>query len=512
MEQRPRINDPHPYLPAQISEHVYHSQLYPSLQSEYAAEEENQTLLQQQMEDFSNQNALLRKEIAQIKAERDSLQDKVRTFEANLKEKEQEFVKKLDQDLGGKEELKKEVEDLKERIQKLESEKEERNRLILKTLESFSSTKDCLVRIIEGLELDEDKDETGVKESEGIFPESELDEESRALFQETTLVARLATEVESRMDKYKELRKKDKRELENSLISLTEENRDINKLLRIALLEKESVEKRLKGHDHKRAPLLQFAERGLRVGFGFMMGGGNNEQPTESSVASTGNKSDSSECEEEVVSLASTVESIMKNLRLEITQLRRSLEESRSETERLQCLTEKQAKDIAENKLYIKELEDRERVLAQNVEEFLMEIKEAEEEVARWKKACELEVEAGKNEIEERDKVQELQKTKAALDMSNGKLRLKEELASTAMAAQAAAERSLQLADSRAVGLRQQIEQLTKQLEEAEKRERNSHKIRQLPCFKTSMMHTNIDSTRLKSGSIARSNMDNASF
>ena len=35
----------------------------------------------------------------------------------------------------------------------------------------------------------------------------------------------------------------------------------------------------------------------------------------------------------------------------------------------------------------------------------MMEIKEAEEEVARWKEACELEVAAGKNEIEERDKV-----------------------------------------------------------------------------------------------------------
>lgn len=34
-----------------------------------------------------------------------------------------------------------------------------------------------------------------------------------------------------------------------------------------------------------------------------------------------------------------------------------------------------------------------------------MEIKEAEEEVARWKEACELEVKAGKNEIEERDKL-----------------------------------------------------------------------------------------------------------
>lgn len=40
---------------------------------------------------------------------------------------------------------------------------------------------------------------------------------------------------------------------------------------------------------------------------------------------------------------------------------------ARSDTERLQSLTEKQAQQIAENTLYIKELEDRERVLAQNV-------------------------------------------------------------------------------------------------------------------------------------------------
>lgn len=73
---------------------------------------------------------------------------------------------------------------------------------------------------------------------------------------------------------------------------------------------------------------------------------------------------------------------------------------------------------------------------------------------------------------------QELEKTRAALDISNGKLKLKEELAATAMAAQAAAERSLQLADSRAAGLRERIEELTRQLEEAESRERSSRKIR----------------------------------
>ncbi|OMO71771.1 putative ATP binding protein [Corchorus olitorius] len=115
------------------------------------------------------------------------------------------------------------------------------------------------------------------------------------------------------------------------------------------------------------------------------------------------------------------------------------------------------------------------------VDELLMEIKETEAEVARWKEACELEVEAGEKEVEERDKLvvilkQELEKTKAALEISNGKLKLKEELATAAMAAQAAGERSLQLADSRAAQLRDRVEELTKQLEEAESRERSRRK------------------------------------
>ncbi|CAK9160927.1 unnamed protein product [Ilex paraguariensis] len=116
-----------------------------------------------------------------------------------------------------------------------------------------------------------------------------------------------------------------------------------------------------------------------------------------------------------------------------------------------------------------------------SIEELLMEIKETEEEVARWREACEMEVEAGKSAVEERDEVvailkQELEKTKAALYISNGKLRLKEELAAAAMAAQAASEKSLQLADNRAAQLQERIEELTRQSEEAEKREPSKHR------------------------------------
>ncbi|KAH7538047.1 hypothetical protein FEM48_Zijuj03G0157800 [Ziziphus jujuba var. spinosa] len=357
-----------------------------------------------------------------------------------------------------------------ERIKSLESAKEKCDGFLLKLLESLRLAEERFVRIINNV-VDEEKVENCTNESDGL----ELDGELKAVSEESMAVTKLAGVVELKVNEYKESRKKEKRELENSVVSLTEENRNIDSLLRIALVEMEAVEKslsRLKGNsEQNRVAIFQIAESsGTKV---------------DTSRAGAGNKLDGSESEEEVVSLASNVERITKNLNLEITQLRRSLEESRSNTEHLQSLTEKQAQDIAENMLYIKQLEDREKKLAQNVEELLMKIKQTEAEFARWNEACELEVEAGKREIEERDKVvailnQELEKTKTALDTSNQKLNEKEELAAAAMAAQSAAEKSLQLADSTAAGLRKRVEELSKQLEEAESRYRNRHKARHI--------------------------------
>ncbi|KAH7538064.1 hypothetical protein FEM48_Zijuj03G0159500 [Ziziphus jujuba var. spinosa] len=242
--------------------------------------------------------------------------------------------------------------------------------------------------------------------------------------------------------------------------------------------------------------LKAIVESGLQsIGFG------SGENSLESSRTKVDTSGDSSEREEEVESLASTVERIMKNLNLKITQLRRSLEESRSNNEHLQSLTEKHAQDIVENMLYIKELEDRERMLAQNVERLMVKIKEAEAEVARWREACELEIQSGKHEIEQRDTVvailtQELEKRKTDLDISNRKLNKKEELAA---AAQATAEKSLQLADSTAARLRELVEELSKQLEEAESRYRNRYKLRHI-CWpwKTLKLSTATMNNRVK--------------
>ncbi|XP_010255341.1 PREDICTED: uncharacterized protein At3g49055-like [Nelumbo nucifera] len=460
---------------------------YRDLQSRSVVMEDNLILLQQQKEEALKHNFDLVNSLEQTSSEKDALQSELRLLEVSTREHQDELMRQRDEELKGNLDLRNEVEVCREKISVLLEERSKRIQIFSRSMDFLLSVKECLMRIIE--RIGEQKPESVIEEGEEeeqIKEEADLDEESKGLLSEKMVVHKLTMSVESRLTEFEEMRKKEKRQLENSIVSLTEENRDINSLLRIALVEKESVERalnRLKGSgEQRRVAILQIAERGLqKVGFGFMMGASTGDS-TDNSGPNTCNKSDSSECEEEVVSLASTVEKIMKNLRLEITELKRSLDESRSDSERLQSLTEKQAQEIAENKLYIQELEERESRLAQNVEELMMEITESEEEVSRWREACELEVEAGNNAIEERDREaanlrEELEKTKASLELCNSKLKLKEDLATAAMTAQAAAERSLQLADSRAAGFRERIEELTRQLEEAEnKRERSSRR------------------------------------
>ncbi|MBA0657349.1 hypothetical protein Goklo_009643, partial [Gossypium klotzschianum] len=440
-----------------ISDHDLFAQLeslrhdYHALRSKSSSMEESLCLLQQQRDEAIAQTAALTEKVHESSVERDFLRRQVEEFEVILRENEEGFATKIDEESKAKVELEEKLEFYRGKVEELESETKVRNELFEKSLDSICSVKESLVEIIEIL-----NDEKEVTENvDGKSEKMELEDEELWNFaREVGTVLKLAREANSKAYEFKEARKKEKRELEGSVVSLTEENRDINSLLRIALVEKEAVEKnlnKLKGNtEQKRVALLHIAERGLqRVGFGFMMGSGSNEQATESSGAFTtsiGSKSDGSECEEEVVSLASTVEKIMKNLRLEISQLRRSLEESRSDTERLQSLTEKQAQKLEENTLYIKELENREMVLAQNVDELLMEIKETEAEVARWREACELEVEAGKKEVEEREKLE-----------------------------------------------------LTKQLEEAEGKERSRRKVRHI-CWPWEILKMNITNTRAQNG------------
>ncbi|XP_057952853.1 uncharacterized protein At3g49055 isoform X3 [Malania oleifera] len=399
--------------------------VHKTLHSKNTAAEANSALLKQQKDEALKRNFDLTKVVEEVSSERGALRDENGRLEESYKEREEELVGKIEEEVREREELRIELEVSRRRMEELGDEKRRRDEVLARSLDAMRSVKEGLERVIES--VGEEKVEIEIGEGEEVEEDLGLDDETRPIWEEIRAVSKLVSAAEAKVGEYVEMKNKEKRELESSVVSLTEENRDINSLLRIALVEKEAVEKslnRLKGNnDQKRVAILQIAERGLKAGFGFMLGAPANEPSSDNSGAVSGcSKSDGSECEEEAVSLASTVEKIMKNLRLEITHLRKALEESRSDTERLQSLTGKQAQKIAENTLYIKELEHRETVLAQNVEELLMEIKETEEEVARWREACELEVEAGQNVVEECDKVRRLKDTPVQQGMTKALL------------------------------------------------------------------------------------------
>lgn len=78
----------------------------------------------------------------------------------------------------------------------------------------------------------------------------------------------------------------------------------------------------------------------------------------------------------------------------------------------------------------------------------------------------------------------EVEKKRSALVISQGKLKLKEELAKAAMVAEEAAEKTLRLAERRKTELLSRIEHLYRQLEEAEySTERRRRKCRYIWCW-----------------------------
>ncbi|KAL6662015.1 hypothetical protein ACP70R_001399 [Stipagrostis hirtigluma subsp. patula] len=169
-------------------------------------------------------------------------------------------------------------------------------------------------------------------------------------------------------------------------------------------------------------------------------------------------------------SYASIVEKTVKTLHHEINALRQALAESRSDCDHFQLLAAQQSQKIIKHELHIQDPEEKESMLVQSM-------KAVEMEAARWREACEIEVEAGKAVVKELNQEvtllrEELGRVKADLGMANSKLQLKEKLAASAMVAQAAADACLKLADSRSAGLQHRIEELTRQIEQEDNPER----------------------------------------
>ncbi|XP_078447643.1 uncharacterized protein LOC144716409 [Wolffia australiana] len=293
---------------------------------------------------------------------------------------------------------------------------------------------------------------------------------------------KIGLQVEAKFLEYKEFTVKEKRLLKSRIRGLTEENGEIGSLLRIAVVEKEAAEKslnKLKGkEEQRRTAMVQIAEWGLqKARSAFMMGGSTEESPTESSTSCDDTMmSDAGDCEkDENSSLASAVEKVLSNHRHEVTELRCSLREERSKNERMKVLTDKQIKELGDSALLIECLKQRGIMLAHNVQELALKLEGAEYELGRERETRNSEVEAGQIVIREFQLEiallrEDLRETKAKLDASNNRITMKEKLAEAAIAAHAAAETSLRLADNRSVVTREQIEELTRQLEEETER------------------------------------------
>ncbi|CAM8984182.1 unnamed protein product [Rhodiola kirilowii] len=207
--------------------------------------------------------------------------------------------------------------------------------------------------------------------------------------------------------------------------------------------------------------------------------------------------------DDEIISLATALENIVKASQLQIIELQHLVDELREESGYLKEHIEAQAKDLSQKKLQIEELEERERVANENVEGLMTDVSAAEEEINRWKMAAEQEAAAGKAVEQEllaqlNTVRQELEDVKQAMIESVAKLKFKEETAAAAMAARDAAEKSLKLADLRASKLRDRVEELTRQLEELDTRE-DSRRNRSGPryvCWPWQLLGLNIEGSR----------------
>ncbi|XP_002444586.2 uncharacterized protein At3g49055 [Sorghum bicolor] len=290
-------------------------------------------------------------------------------------------------------------------------------------------------------------------------------------------IHQLATEIESNLSGRLEMQRKHTSRMESKVSSLLKENQEIRNMLKVAITEKEAVENSihtLKGDKEQgRSSILQIAEKGLhKVGFGFIMEVISAEPASqEPSTSGSTVASNRTENEHEHISLASIVENTMKTLHCEINDLRQAFDESRSDSYHFQLLATERAQKIQKYESHIKELEERESFLVHRVEDLALETKAVGQEATRWREACQLEVEAGRSAIKELNQEftllkEELGRVKTDLEAANSKVQLKEKLAASAMAAQAAADACLKLADRRSAGLQQRIEELTRQIEQ----------------------------------------------
>ncbi|XP_062110467.1 uncharacterized protein At3g49055 [Humulus lupulus] len=410
----------------------------------------------------------LRDEVSGKASAAENLEKMVAEKEGRISEIEREMEEKVNKVESEATELRQLVEEYEDKLTELESKMEAQRPLLFNQLNLVSKIHDRIYGVIKIVDAG-NLDQSELSESLFLPQETDMEENVRASLAGMESIYELTGIVTEKTKDLIEEKNREIKSLDETVSRLTKEKEHIGSLLKSALSKRITSNPSSKSND-----LFHVAENGLReAGIDFKFG----KHIGNRSVLNSDHKVDSLKAEDdEVYTLAEALENIVKASQLEIIELQHSVEELRAESSLLKEHVEAQAKELDNRLRQIEELEEKERVANESVEELMMDIASAEEEITRWRVAAEQEAAAGRGVEQEyvaqlSSVKQELEEAKGAMLESEKKLRFKEETAAAAMAARDAAEKSLRLADSRASRLRDRVEELTRQLEEFENRE-----------------------------------------
>ncbi|XP_078433046.1 paramyosin [Wolffia australiana] len=380
-------------------------------------------------------------EISQLEATMSNLREEVKQKSSEIDDLEK-MVSEKDARIKDLEEFEAKWRDLQERVNSQRS-------VVMELLKNISLAQEQISEIIENAGLNE-WISSDFSESQFIFKELEIEENLQTLLEGTGSVCELVKVAAEKLRARLAERREEVDKLRQEVTLLLGEKSHIGSLLRSAL-------------SSKMGEMRKGAENGH--------------------VEGDGDK------EDEVYKLAGVLEDTVKASQMEIIELQHQVEALGAECSLLKAQLSAHAKEIGQQKLRIKELEEKERQANENVEGLMMDISAAEEDIARWKVAAEQEAAAGRAiEQEFEAKVSsirvELEDAKQAVSELESKLKVKEETSTAAIAARDAAEKSLRLADMRSARLRERLEELTRQLSESDiSEETRNHQRQRYICW-----------------------------
>ncbi|KAI5022249.1 hypothetical protein ZWY2020_058979 [Hordeum vulgare] len=161
-------------------------------------------------------------------------------------------------------------------------------------------------------------------------------------------------------------------ELEERVEGLTREKEHIGVMLRSAL-------------QPNTTEVLKVAEDGLtEAGIEIGLNGHRDDRPGSTE-------------KDEVYTLVGALENNMKESQIKIIELQHLVEAQRAESSLLRTRMEGQEKEIGQLWKQIKHLEEKERMANESVEDLMVDITAAEEEIERWKMAAQEEADAGRS-------------------------------------------------------------------------------------------------------------------